>query len=204
MSASCIGPTIAHPAPAIPSPGAPAFPTLTSAQQLPAASLLPPIPAPPAPSTAPSTVRVSGLQSSNQEAMTAALTSTLGTPVYVTSQDSRRRWGIAVVPPSVHASLFLAHHKRLLQHPDGWELTLTCRNETTGEPWRTRVSSLTDPPPQRPHSSHISKRFRVDPTPPSRHRRSPRLQEQAQHVQQGSRAGRAVRKSPWSGRQERC
>ena len=68
--------------------------------------------------------------------MTAALTLTLGTPVYVVSTDCRRGWGMAVVPPSVNASPFAAHHERLPQHPDGWELTLTCRNQTTGKPWK--------------------------------------------------------------------
>ena len=196
------GTALAAPTAPLPSVGAPIHPTATAAHQPPSTSLLP-LHQPPPPSTsAPSTVRVSGLQSGNQEAMTAALTLTLGTPVYVTSTDSRRGWGIAVVPPAVQASLFAAHHKRLLQHPDGWELTLTCRNETTGEPWKVGNSSLTDPPSQRPEAPRAHKRVRVEP-PPSPPRRSPRLQEQACHVHKGPRAGRAVRSSLWTGHQER-
>ena len=67
--------------------------------------------------------------------MTATLTPALGTPVYVTPQDSQRGWGIKVVPAPVHASLFVAQPTRQLSHPDGWELTLSSKNEVTGEPW---------------------------------------------------------------------
>ena len=204
MSAPPVGPSAALPAPAAPitASGAPYLPAVAPALQLPSAALLPPTQPPPPRTSAPSTVRVTGLQSGNQEAMTAALTLTLGTPVYVTAADGRRGWGIAVVPPSVHASLFAAHHKRLLQHPDGWELTLTCRNETTGEPWRVGSSSLTDPPSQRPDAARPHKRVRMEP-PPSPSRRSPRLQEQARHGHAGPRSGRAVRGSLWTGHQER-
>ena len=204
LSAPPVGPSAVLPAPAapLPSPGSAALTPLSVAQPLPAMALLPPTQLPPSSASAPCAVRITGLQSGNQEAMTAALTLTLGVPVYVTAADSRRGWGIAVIPPAVHASLFASHHKRLLQHPDGWELSLTCRNESTGEPWRVGNSSLTDPPSQRPEASRTHKQVRVE-SPPSPHRRSPRLQEQARHVHKGPRAGRAVRGSLWTGHQER-
>ena len=97
----------------------------------------------------PPTVRVTGLRAKDQEAMAATLKLTLGTPVYVTSHDSRRGCGIAVVPAAVHTSLFAAHHQRQLQHPDGWELKLSSK-DATGEPWRVGSSSLTDLPSRRP------------------------------------------------------
>ena len=204
LSAPPVGPSAVLPAPAapLPSPGSAALTPLTAAQPFPTLALLPPTQPPSSSASAPCAVRITGLQSGNEEAMTAALTLTLGVPVYVTAADSRRGWGIAVVPPAVHASLFASHHKRLLQHPYGWELSLTCRNESTGEPWRVGDSSLTDPPSQRPEASRAHKRVRVE-SPPSPHRRSPRLQEQARHVHKGPRAGRAVRGPLWTGHQER-
>ena len=195
----------AHTGTSLPAAGAP-FPLTLPVTTQSAAPPHPPAPstqthtAPPAHSA---TVRVTGLQTSSQEAMTATLTLTLGTPVYVTAQDSRRGWGIAVIPSAVHASLFATHHKRLLQHPDGWELTLTSRNEVTGEPWRIGTTSLTDPPSRRQDAApQPSKRVRVA-SPPSPLRRSPRLQEQARHVQVGNRKGRAVRGAMWPSHQER-
>ena len=204
FSAPPIGPSAVLPAATapLPSSGSAALAPLAAAQPLPTLALLPP-PQPPSTSApAPCAVRITGLQGGSQEAMTAALTLTLGVPVYVTAADSRRGWGVAVIPPAVHASLFASHHKRLLQHPDGWELSLTCRNESTGEPWRVGNSSLSDPPSQRPEAPRAHKRVRVE-SPASPHRRSPRLQEQARHVHKGPRAGRAVRGSLWTGHQER-
>ena len=176
LSAPPTGPAAALPYPAapLPAPGIQTLPTLTAPQ--PSVSLLPPAQPLPPPVATPPTVRVTGLHSGRREAMTAALTLTLGTPVYVTSQDIRRGWGIAVVPPTIHASLFSAHHTRLLQHPDGWELTLSCRNEITGEPWKVGNGTLTDPPSQRPGPPRGSKRVRLEP-PPSPRRTSKRAYE---------------------------
>ena len=185
--------------------GAPIPAALPVTAQPSTTSLLPApaTPSQPAPQAHTATVRVTGLQTGNQEAMTATLTLTLGTPMYVAAQDSRRGRGIAVVPSAVHSSLFAAHHKRLLRHLDGWELTLTSRNEVTGEPWRVGTSSLTDPPSQRPDAStQPGKRVRVA-SPSSPHRRSPRLHEQARHVHVGTRQGRAVRGAMWPGHRER-
>ena len=189
----------------LPAAGAP-FPLTFPVRAQPSASSHPPTPstqsqtAPPAHSA---TVRVTFLQTVNQEAMTATLTLTLGTPVYVTAQDNRRGWGIAVIPSAVHTSLFATQHNRPLQHPDGWELTLTSRNEVTGEPLRIGTTSLTDPPSQSPDAApQPSKRVRVA-FPPSPLRRSPQLQEQAQHVQVGNRKGRSVRGAMWPSHQER-
>ena len=125
----------------------------------PSPALLAPAPLAAATITAhnPPTVRLTGLRAKDQEAMAATLTLTLGTPVYVTSHDSRRGWGIAVVPAAVHTSLFASHHQRQLQHPDGWELTLSSKN-ATGEPWRVGSSSLTDLPSRRPEHNQPAKR----------------------------------------------
>ena len=136
LCATPSGPTVALPFPtaSLLAPGTPTLPTLTAPQPLPSVYLMSPV-QPRAPPVARfPTICVTGLHSGCQEAMTAALTLTIGTPVYITSQDIQRAWGIAVVPPSIHASLFSAQDERLLQHPYGLVLTPTCGNETTGEP----------------------------------------------------------------------
>ena len=189
-----------------PPPGHAAAPPITQHPQPPSAPLATALHTPSLLATAPSqaatitaqsppTVRITGLHSKDQESMAAALTLTLGTPVYVTPHDSRRGWGIAVVSAAVHASLFAAHQQRQLQHPDGWELTLSGKN-SPGEPWRVGPSALTELPSRRPEHSQPAKRAKTEQTS-SPLRRSPRLQGRAQHVHPSAHKGRAVRGDMW-------
>ena len=181
----------APPAPSLQAPGttAPLAPPLLS-QPLPpgapAASATGATPASSVPTFAPvgsspaasGIVRVSGLRLGPHASMAVTLTHNLQTVVYVTDADARRGHAFASITPALHASLFASLPTRVIQHAEGWSLTVQGRRDN-GQPWHAPAATLNTPPSHRPpvpgdSQPRPAKRSRQQSPPRSSPRRSPR------------------------------
>ena len=56
--------------------------------------------------------------------MAVTLTHNLQTVVYVTDADARRGHTFAHIAPALHTSLFASLPTRVIQHNEGWSLTV--------------------------------------------------------------------------------
>ena len=131
-----------------PLPGAPA-PSATGAT--PASSVPTFAPVGSSPATT-GIVRVSGLRLGPHPSMAVTLTHNLQTVVYVTDADARRGHAFASIAPALHTSLFASLPTRVIQHNEGWSLTVQGRRDD-GQPWHAPAATLNTPPlppPARP------------------------------------------------------
>ena len=185
----------APPAPSQQAPGAAAPPAPLSAPPLLGQPPLPGAPAPSATGATPATsvptfapvgsspattgiVRVLGLRLGPHTSMAVTLTHNLQTVVYVTDADARRGHAFASIAPALHTSLFASLPTRVIQHDEGWSLTVQGRRDD-GQPWHAPAATLNTPPSHRPPVPgdplpRPTKRSRQQSPPRSSPRRSPR------------------------------
>ena len=95
--------------------------------------------------TASGIVRVSGLRLGPHASMAVTLTHNPQTVVYVTDADARRGHAFASITPALHASLFASLPTRVIQHAEGWSLTVQGRRDD-GQPWHTPAATVNTPP----------------------------------------------------------
>ena len=110
--------------------------------------------------------------------MAVTLTHNLQTVVYVTDADARCGHAFAYIAPALHTSLFASLPTRVIQHNEGWSLTVQGRRDD-GQPWHAPTATLNTPPSHRPlvpgdPQPRPAKRSRQQSPPRSSPRRSPR------------------------------
>ena len=202
----------APPTHSLQAPGAAAPPAPLFAPPLPGQPPLPGAPAPSATGATPASsvptfapvgsspattgvVRVSGLRLGLHPSMAVTLTHNLQTVVYVTDADARRGHAFAHIAPALHTSLFASLPTRVIQHNEGWSLTVQGRWDD-GQPWHAPTATLNTPPPTaRPSRATLS------PAPPNAAASShppvpppdaPRGTMAAQHPRPPRRAGQSA------------
>ena len=171
--------------------GAPA-PTATGATPISTVPTFAPVGSSPATT---GVIRVSGLRLGPHPSMGVTLTHNLQTVVYVTDADARRGHAFAHIAPALHTSLFASLPTRVIQHNEGWSLTVQGRLDD-GQPWHAPTATLNTPPSLRPPvpgdpQPRPAKRSRQQSPPRSSPRRSPR--HHGRTTPSAPSSGRAVR-----------